>query len=373
MNLHTDPFEDQLRESLHSAGSLSPDLDLDPAAVIGEGTRVVRRRRVIAASGGVAAAIVLSVGTYAAISAGVPKATSVPGSGGPSASAPTVPGLTTATLSLSSSSSNGSTPVSPEEITITATLDTHESLTSARVVARRGATTISPSSVGVDLGSPYMNVIRLPELNVIVTLSPVSDWVDVRQQRGAKGGVSSDSAVLGTSGWQVNGFRFESAAEMSLVRTAIRATADGAVLDQDANPLASARSQDGQRLVYTDTALDILGFAERDTSNATTSWDRVSMWPSEVKEGSRPGLMGGSEDAREGRHGLVVVLVDGPVTDLQLTGVPDATNVRTESLALSQGKVALVATYGTTAGMGTFRPALTWTDAAGRAQSYNGS
>ena len=163
---------------------------------------------------------------------------------------------------------------------------------------------------------------------------------------------------------------FESAAEMSLVRTVIRATADGAVLDQDANPLASARSQDGQRLVYTDTALDILGFAERDTSNATTSWDRVSMWPSEVKEGSRPGLMGGSEDAREGRHGLVVVLVDGPVTDLQLTGVPDATNVRTESLALSQGKVALVATYGTTAGMGTFRPALTWTDAAGRAQSF---
>ena len=61
-------------------------------------------------------------------------------------------------------------------------------------------------------------------------------------------------------------------------------------------------------------------------------------------------------------------------TDVVLSGVPSAANVRTEVISLgSAGANAIVATYETTARPGSYKPSLAWTQANGAAASWTGS
>lgn len=64
-----DVFEDELRSLLHGAADRQSDAltDVDTAAVLGAGHRVVRRRRVARTAGAVAAALVVGSATWAAL------------------------------------------------------------------------------------------------------------------------------------------------------------------------------------------------------------------------------------------------------------------------------------------------------------------
>ena len=67
MNHH---FEDQLRADLHAAAGQPAYESIDPAEVIGEGTRFVRRRRRLQAVTAVATVAVLAVGGVIATDTG---------------------------------------------------------------------------------------------------------------------------------------------------------------------------------------------------------------------------------------------------------------------------------------------------------------
>ena len=75
----TSPFEDQLRADLHAATSRTAYESVDPAQIIGEGSRLVRRRRLQRAVGSAAAVAVLSVGGFLATDHG--RTTTAPPAG----------------------------------------------------------------------------------------------------------------------------------------------------------------------------------------------------------------------------------------------------------------------------------------------------
>ena len=66
----TNPHEDNFRDLIRDAGASAPELHLDPATVVGEGSRVVRRKRILTGVSSLAAATVLAIGGYAVLAGG---------------------------------------------------------------------------------------------------------------------------------------------------------------------------------------------------------------------------------------------------------------------------------------------------------------
>ncbi len=379
MNLSTDPFEDQLRAHLDAAGASAPDPALDTAAVIGEGSRLVRRRRIVAAAGGVAAATVLAIGTYAALTSGAPASVSVPGSSvhTPTLSPSPNEGPISATVTLGMSISGDAIPANPQEYSVTA------QLVQGSGTAARAALTLRDSKGGLldtestdlDLGSARSALVHFDSVGVVAVLSPGSLWVDLVTPL-REGGLTSDDATLGASGWQLTGFRFEKPSVAPQVTGAVRMTPDLAVLDGAGEAVPSGASADGRRVVYWSEALDTFGFVQL-VDGDQDFWDRTATWPSEArKTHDRLVLAGahGSGSAGDVQRGFVVLHVDSMATDVVLSGVPSAANVRTEVIAMGSADAnAIVATYETTARPGSYKPSLAWTEASGAAASWTGS
>ena len=375
MNLSTDPFEDQLRAHLDAAGASAPDPALDTAAVIGEGSRLVRRRRIVAPEPAAvgdhdAAATVLAIGTYAALTSGAPASVSVPGSSvhTPTLSPSPNEGPISATVTLGMSISGDAIPANPQEYSVTA------QLVQGSGTAARAALTLRDSKGGLldtestdlDLGSARSALVHFDSVGVVAVLSPGSLWVDLVTPL-REGGLTSDDATLGASGWQLTGFRFEKPSVAPQVTGAVRMTPDLAVLDGAGEAVPSGASADGRRVVYWSEALDTFGFVQL-VDGDQDFWDRTATWPSEPrKTHDRLVLAGahGSGSAGDVQRGFVVLHVDSMATDVVLSGVPSAANVRTEVIsrvAPADGRV-----------LGSYKPSLAWTQANGAAASWTGS
>ncbi len=379
MNLSTDPFEDQLRAHLDAAGASAPDLDLDTAAVIGEGSRLVRRRRIVAAAGGVAAATVLAVGTYGALTSGAPASVSVPGSSvrTPTLSPSPNEGPISATVTLAMSISGDAIPPNPQEYSVTAQLVQGSGTTARAALTLRDSKggLLDTASTDLDLGSARSSLVHFDSVGVVAVLSPGSLWVDLVAPL-REGGMTSNDATLGASGWQLTGFRFEKPSVAPQVAGAVRMTPDLAVLDGAGEAVPHGASADGLRVVYWSEALDTFGFVERDDTDQKL-WNRTSTWPSEArKTHGRLVLAGSSGSGTAGavHRGYIVIQVASKATDIVLSGVPSAANVRTEVIAMGSADAnAIVATYETTARPGSYKPSLAWTEASGAAASWTGS
>ncbi|QIM20203.1 hypothetical protein G7075_01980 [Phycicoccus sp. HDW14] len=115
-----DLFEDRLRTELRGATEAEAPafLDIDPAAVLGTGRRIVRRRRMAAVGGTLAAVTVLGVGSWAVLDGSSDRALQeVPA--GPSATMTT--GTATADLETSTleADGNGTSTLPGERIRVT--------------------------------------------------------------------------------------------------------------------------------------------------------------------------------------------------------------------------------------------------------------
>lgn len=371
-----EPGTDQIVDLLRDSGDAAPHLDLDTATVIGQGSRVVRRRRVIAGAGVLAAATVLALGGYAALTGGGPLTTDL-SPANPSVTTADPPpvddvGLVRATLTVDATvaPSTGEAPMPAQNpLQVEVTLDTSATTDDLHVLVRedRGSGTTEHRALATSLRDGQITRIDVPELSLIVTVLPRSDWMTaVLPVPG--GGSTGAQADLGETGLEVRVTRLVGVDDVESVAGFVRGDRRGQVFDEMGEQVLSGTTSDGDTY-YLSERLDVLGFAGADGSGGST-WlstrnrgERVvlSMW-----HGTGPQLEttvallahpGARDAAVAGMDGVDAM---GSVPAEILTLGPDDT-----------GWSLLHARYDSTRADLGARHEITWTDADGLIHAYH--
>jgi len=364
---HTDPFEDELAELLHRSGGQAPVLDVATSAVLHEGSRVVRRRRT-AGAGALAAAAVLALGGYAVLTGGVGLAGDLrPATSSESTELADV-GVVTAELSLTSVVDPDVGPGDPGEqnpLLVSIELDTAAERDNLhyRVVEDRMSGTRELgglATVGLDGRTTRITV---PEVSLVLTVQPVSQWVSVVSGPDSVGGSTGAEAVLGDTGLDVRAVRFSDRSGPDTVTGMVRADSSGVVHDDAGNVVSSARASDGS-VFYHSERLDVFG--------VRLPWGGGAIHPSDQAPGEPP-LLSVSHGLPGEADTVLALLVEAGASDAAAevvggSGAGSPTTLPVEILPLGPSGsdlAVLYASYPAGAASGEEPVVVTWTAADG--------
>jgi hypothetical protein len=361
--MSTDTFEGELRSLLHeSADAEGPAyVDVDPHAVVTQGRRVVRRRRMAAGAGIAAASVALGLVGFAALGDGVRRAEPLPGSSTNGSA-----GSTTGTVSVDLAHSADAAPEggAPEgRPTVRVTVDrvtgrVDYSVVRDGVSVQAGTDTMPTSPQATTWVSPA----GVDGLVVGVVPAAATDLFPV--WAGDAPGATHTMEPLGSTSYQA--FAIWHTGTPGETSLAGLDWSDGdTVYSSLGLPLPSGRS-DGA-VAFVDRALGVFGII-RDGSSATKSM--VGLPADQV-----PVLMTGR--ARSGSALMDnTVLVVLPAGSQGVDAEPSA-GATVESVSTSQSStgdtivILWVTASRDTAGTGVHR--VTWTNADGSAGSLVGS
>ena len=365
-----EPFEDHLADLLRESGYAAPHLDLDTATVIGEGSRIVRRRRVLTGVSALAAATVLSIGGYAVLTGGAPLADDLaPAS--PSVTQVVEQGVVTANLILTSfveeNGTIGTTGVNP--LVLDVRYDTSASADNITVEAVDDAQGKPRFVAGTGSFEPTAGVWRLdlPDLAIVVTIEPLSQWSTVVSGPQVSPGASMTSASdrLGDTGYQVSAYRYSRAEAIDQIAGFLRGGSDGAVYDERGDLVDSAQISDGRQW-YLSERLDTFGY--RDPERGTSS-----TWLDAGTRGERLVLATGRGDEAGDSWVLdLALLVQAGTTEASvLAAGPDGADVPMNIVPINDTTEVLAASYASATGeMGS--AVVQWTDGDGIVHLYSG-
>ncbi|MBM6405165.1 hypothetical protein JQN72_13030 [Phycicoccus sp. CSK15P-2] len=343
-----DIFEDELRGQLRSAADAEAGafLDIDTASVIGSGARIIRRRRMAAAGGTLALAVVAGLGAWAVLAQGTPDALDeVPAtqSGTPTPSA-------TATGVVEARVPDGA------KGTVLVRLDTDRRTLSAELPgggAQDRAVEVGTLSAGRS-EVLYGRVSEDPLVVVGVLPAGATSFSPViSEQRG----VSTGDAELAGTGYRafvVRGQREDRGTEV----TDVYWTDGRAVRTADGRTVESAAM--GDRIAYHDQQGGMFGVVTPEGwGNVPTSDDTDTGLPPEA-------LMGVRRDASAMDTTYAVLLPPG-AEDVSVDLAPDATLEDSTTSALGDRATVMLARLTTppeSEGSGVTQ--VHWTDATGR-------
>jgi hypothetical protein len=307
-------FETKLREDLHAAADHAAPGSFDPATIIGEGTRVVRRRRLRRGLGAVAAVTVLALlATGSAL-----------WHGGRDDSAPVPPAQRTvlgavvsATLSKDGANLNGTDVPGPDRLAVELDTGTGELRFSA--VSGDGARTVlGGSSVsGVPQGATWGTGTGVENVWVGVVPKGATNLMPVGEIPAAGGGgATQDQAPLAGTDFDAFAIWFEKPADLEGLTTLLWQDSAGRVQAADSSPVGS--------VAFTDH-----------------SGSRVTVFVSE--EGNTLGVIDATGSARVALHGEG----QGTVPDLQAGSGSGPTFVGTVVALLPKGSTRPAADFAT--------------------------
>ena len=332
-----DTFDDELRTLLHDAADAERDhyLDVDPATTLHDGTRVVRRRRLLATAVTSVLALVLGIAGWAALSGSVDRAQQLPATPPPSAT-----GTVSATLWLDDGSAVG------------VSLDTGTGAVGLVRTAENGVLDRATPRVA-SLGRPsvtYATVVRDPL--VVAGVMPAGATGLLPQWQGVDGPSSSAVADLPGTQYQAFALRAEQPARDGRLMDMYWQESDG-VHAVNRGTLPSTVLDD--TLVFLDAPNGTLGVR----TGATTS---VTPTGADTAAGRPPhgGMISG-----DGVQTFVAV-VPGTVEDVSVRTTPDATLLSSATSELSEGVGTAIVVTVRVPGSETGGVAeLTWTDGTG--------
>lgn len=352
--MSTDTFEDELRSLLHdTADAEGPAyVDVDPNAVVTQGRRVVRRRRVAAGAGIAASALVLGVGAWAVLdrSSGRDAVEPVPAT----RSSSVAPDVVSTTIAVEGN---------PRVAAYSVQLD--------RSTGRVTATDISPTGEkGLDVmigqipvGEPravWETLSRDPFV-VVGVLPSDAEQLMGRFVDGDIGGVTTRTADLTTTRYQAFLFQSEKPSPGADLAGLDWSNGSG-VLTSDGFQLPSAPFPGG-RMVYVNAAAGEMGLVTPDGSAQAPLTPAAAGAPTghlttAVEEAGKPTVT---------TFALVLPIEAG---DISVEVAPGATLVSEEERPLLGGSgVAVVATVSGQDDLGPVITKVTWT-AEGRQVSW---
>jgi hypothetical protein len=318
-------FEDQLRADLHAATRHTAYPSIDPADVIGEGRRVVRRRHRLQALGAAAAVAAIAVGGVLATDTG--RTTTAP----PAAPSTSAPPLNRAVLNLTDDGS----------ARFLAELDRDR--TTVRVIDASG----SSRPVVATLRAPGtgerfdVTTAAAPGTGTIVGLLPTGGHL-LRAETDApsrEGGYRSDAQSLGPD-LTVFGVRFDDASRASGTPRILWAIGQGGVWDGSRSlPSALFDPPDGSsvpQLVWVDDANRAWGTS--DPVGGGLSEKPLEPWSVNSMGSFEPA---GSANAGRGTFVVTGLLPDADVSKLTGTWAPGVTvhtPIRAQRLATAPGR-----------------------------------
>jgi hypothetical protein len=350
--MSTDTFEDELRSLLHDTADAEGQayVDVDPNAVVTQGRRVVRRRRLGAGAGIAASALVLAVGAWAVLdrSSGRDAVEPVP-----------------ATRSSSVAPDVVSTTIAVEGNPRVAAYSVHLDRSTGRVTA----TDISPTGEkGLDVmigrigegeqKAVWETLSRDPF--IVVGVAPVSDQLMTRFV-GDVGAATTSDAPLSTTAYEAFLVTTEKSPPEASLTGLVRAT-DGRIFGAEGVELPSATIP-GDRIVYIDDAGREMGLVTPDGSAQVPLTPAAAGAPTghlttAVQEAGKPTVT---------TFALVLPIEAG---DISVQVAPGATLVSEEERPLLGGSgVAVVATVSGPDELGPVVTEVTWT-AEGRQVSW---
>jgi hypothetical protein len=220
-----DTFEDQLRADLHAAAGHPAYGSIDPAEVIGEGRRVVRRRHRLQAVGAAAAVAVLGVGGFLVTDTG--RTTTTP----PAHHSPTVPTGSSVVFHDLSTNLNGLEVPGPAWVRVDLDQTTGAvtyTFNDGKDTSASGHASVAPGggSITWSTGDGY------PNLVVGVAPAPAIHLTDIGG-RGGTGGSTSDVKLLPGTPYQAFVRLYSATESVSQLQGFVWVDSSGAVRTSD--------------------------------------------------------------------------------------------------------------------------------------------
>jgi hypothetical protein len=280
-------FEDTLRDLLVDAADAQTEAYLEPDAgeVLVRGRRVVRRRRVAMLGGTAAAAVVLGIGTWAALDGSTPRAEQVPATRSGAAATDIAPDVVTTTLAVEGN---------PRVASYTVRLDRSTGAVTVTETSARGEEGLDVAIGEIPAGEQtavWGVLSRDPSLVVVGVLPSDAEQLMGRFVEGDIGGVTTRTAPLGTTSYQAFLFQSEKPSPGADLGGLAWSTGRG-VYTADGAELPSAAFGNG-RLVYVDAAGGELGLVTAEGSARVPLEDNAGGAPlghltTAVKEAGKP-------------------------------------------------------------------------------------
>ncbi|MBR7743853.1 hypothetical protein KC207_11180 [Phycicoccus sp. BSK3Z-2] len=336
-----DTFEDELRTLLHEAADGERDryVDVDSGSVLGDGVRVVRRRRLVAAAVTSVLALVVGIGGWTALSGTVDRAQVVPAT-----PEPTATGTVTAPVQVDDGS------------TVDVSFDPATGAVELVRTAENGVVDRATPRVAT-LGRPsatWATVVRDPL--VVAGVLP-ADAVDVVPRwQGVGGGSSTATADLPGTTYQAFAIRAESPSrDASLVDLYWRQGATTYTAGSGTLPTAVV----DDTVVFVDAAAGVLGVGSGGTTALTPTGP-------DTRAGEPPygGLTTDGPDG--GGLETFAAVLPGRVDDVVVRATPEATLLSNDTVVLPDGAgTAVVARLRLPGPGGSGVAELKWTDSTG--------
>ena len=337
MNL--DSFDRTLQDDLHRALADTELPSLDPDALVATGGRLLRRRNRTRALTGVAAAVAVALGGYAAQGNFVRDAAPNPPASqtATDTASPTAPVTTVlerfSGVAAGTSAAPGDPVPGPTHFAVTVSPVTADGqdLTYS-VVADDGTLTAmgGSSTVGLDRNAVTWGTSG-PLSHAIVGILPAAarDFTIVTPDDPSRsGGSESTRAILPGTGWQAFAAKFEEAADVEAITDILWVDASGVVHDKSGALVPSVTLTDRDATtVYLAESADVMGtFSAGGGSNGR-------IWLSTTRAASKHPVLAVSSGGETRLSGLFAMLIPSGSLDPELVPAAGLTSSSTPQIA----------------------------------------
>lgn len=356
-----DTFEDQLRAELRAATAASDAAyrTVDTAAVIGAGTRIVRRRRAVGAVGALAAVTAVALGAYAVLGQTAPTALEVVPADSTTATPTGAP--TAAGSSRELVLDNPTKIVQPTKAYVFTIPDDGSTSTAVTVFAESDSGTRSPmGSLAVpDASGPRAAFVTLPDSPLVAfALVPSNAQHFTPSIEGGSAITTTDGVLPGTQ-WRA--VVFASDATITRIDGLTWIDSGGAVRSVDGTVLPSVKIEP-DIVVWVDPNLGTSG-----TVGTWTEGESSSMGPL-TQEGSWPTIFTQVRSGKQFHATFGVVLPENTESAGAQLPPSVAPPVNNFFMPMGNGYALAYVQYDTTDELGP-RPSISWRTAKGIMQS----
>ena len=356
-----DTFEDQLRAELRAA-TLAGDAayrTVDTAAVIGAGTRIVRRRRAVGAVGALAAVTAVALGAYAVLGQAAPTALEVVPADSATVTSTSTPTGTGKSRELVLQNPAGI--VEPTEAYVLTIPDPASKPIEVTVYAESDSGVRSPlgSFAVPDTTSPRAGIVTLPDLPLVAFATVPASATYYEPSFEAGSALTRTDGVLPGTQWRA--IAFASNAPITRIDGLTWIDSGGAVRNVDGTVLPSVKIEPGI-VVWVDPNLGNSG-----TVGTITTDESSAMGPL-VQEGSWPTIFAQVRAGKQFHATFGVVLPEDTISSHAQLPAGIEGSVQNNFMPMGGGYALAYVQYDTTDENGPW-PTISWRTAKGIEQS----